>query len=105
MFYSFVIVCVLGGPCPLRVEDEIGPYKTAEECWLRGSTIIKDVASRFPLVTLQSVCSTKSPGLIFKKEKDKGKSGPDNSVLAPDPSSHRNNCSSSKTECFGTGAA
>ena len=89
----------------MQVEDEIGPYKTAEECWLRGSVIIKDVSLKFPLVSSQSICSTQPPSIIFKKEKDKGKSGTDNSVLAPDPSSDRNNCSSSETECFGTGAA
>jgi len=89
----------------MRVEDEIGPYKTAVECWLRGSAIVKDVSLKFPLVSFQSACSTEPPSIIFKKEKDKGKSGTDNSVLAPDPSSDRNNCSSSETECFGTGAA
>jgi len=89
----------------MRVDDEMGPYKTAQECWFRGSVIIKDVAFRFPLVRFQSACSTKPPSIIFKKEKDKGKSGPDNSVLAPDYSSDRNNRSSSQTELCGTGAA
>lgn len=71
MFYSFVIVCVLAGPCPIRVDDLRGPYVTSEECLLRSSVLIKEVALRYPVIKVEGVCIEVSPE--EKEEKDDSK--------------------------------
>ena len=79
----------------MRVDDTEGPYPTKEQCFVRGSAIIKDLATRFPLLNLQSGCATKPPHILFKDKERKEESGPNKPVLAPDCSSDRVNCSSS----------
>lgn len=68
MFYSFVVFCVLAGPCPMRVDDLRGPYATAEECFLRSSVLVKEVALRYPLIKVEGVCMEVSPEELFKEE-------------------------------------
>tara|TARA_R110002020_G_scaffold63805_5_gene169917 strand:+ start:1735 stop:1980 length:246 start_codon:yes stop_codon:yes gene_type:complete len=81
----------------MRVDDQEGPYVTKEECFLRSSVIIQDLSSKLPLLKVQSGCATQPPHILFKdkEKKEKEEIGPDNSVLAPDCSSNRFNCSSS----------
>jgi hypothetical protein len=74
MFYSFIVVCVLGGHCPMRIDDLRGPYDTLEECFVRNTVIIKDVAEKFPVLRIEGLCSKISPEKFFK-DKDKDKEG------------------------------
>ena len=71
MFHSFIVVCVLAGPCPMRVDDLRGPYVTAEECFLRSSVLIKEVSLRYPVLKVEGVCVETSPD--EKDEKDDSK--------------------------------
>ena len=79
----------------MRVDDQEGPYSTRQECFIRNAVMIKDLAGRLPLLNSQSGCADKPPTILFKDKERKEKSGPDNSILAPDCSSNRVNCSSS----------
>ena len=68
----------------MRVDDQEGPYSTRQECFIRNAVMIKDLAGRLPLLNSQSGCADKPPTILFKDKERKEKSGPDNSILAPD---------------------
>ena len=71
MFYSFVIICIFAQSCPTILQDEVGPYSSIEECYLRGASIIKASSNKFPLVSAVSNCTTEDPEKIEKELKKK----------------------------------
>ena len=98
MFYAFVIVCVLNGPCPLRVDDTLGPYKTKAACFLRGAELVAKTSIKFPVLSAQTGCSIEPICKLFDDCKEDGKKdgdGVDKPILAPDCRSDRSNCRSS----------
>ncbi len=50
MIYSFIIVCILNSPidCKVKYEDELGPYNTTAECYLRAADVIELITRKFP---------------------------------------------------------
>jgi hypothetical protein len=71
MFYSFVIICIFAQQCPTLLQDELGPYASVEECYLRGASIIQASSNKFPLVSAVSKCTTEDPDKIEKELKKK----------------------------------
>ena len=56
-------------PCPTLLQDELGPYVSIEECYLRGASIIKASSTRFPLMSAAANCTEKDPEELLKKKK------------------------------------
>ena len=73
MFYSIVILCIFTQPCPTILQDELGPYISIEECYLRGAHIIKVSSIKFPLVSAVSRCTTEDPEKSEKPKKPENK--------------------------------
>jgi len=71
MFYSIVVLCILAQPCPTLLQDELGPYTTVEECYIRGANIIQSSSNQFPLVSAVSKCTIEDPDKIEKELKKK----------------------------------
>ena len=61
MFKALVVMGSLVASSGGQLEDEKGPYKTAPECYYRTAQMIKDVATRIPVVFAIGVC-IKIPG-------------------------------------------
>ena len=61
MIYSFIIVCILNIPtnCPVKFEDELGPYNTEAECYLRGAEMIALISHKFPISVATASCVQK----------------------------------------------
>ncbi len=61
MIYSFIIVCILNSPteCPVKFEDELGPYNTTAECYLRGAEMIALISYKFPITAATANCVQK----------------------------------------------
>ncbi len=61
MIYSFIIVCILNSPidCPVKFEDELGPYNTTAECYLRGAEMIALISRKFPISAATANCVQK----------------------------------------------
>tara|TARA_R110000787_G_scaffold244162_3_gene350147 strand:- start:400 stop:603 length:204 start_codon:yes stop_codon:yes gene_type:complete len=51
------------------LQDELGPYASIEECYLRGAQIIKSSAIKFPILSSYSNCTLEDPSKQNKKEK------------------------------------
>ena len=66
MLYSFIIVCILNSPieCPVKFEDELGPYNTTAECYLRGAEMIALISHKFPISAATASC-------VLKQKQDK----------------------------------
>lgn len=60
-FYAFVVVCVIGGACPSFLTDQRGPYITKQECFERGSMMIRDMSNVALVVYSQAYCTTEDP--------------------------------------------
>jgi hypothetical protein len=78
MYYAFVFICAIASVCPMRVDDRLGPYQTAEECYLRGAQLIRDITILTPVIQASANCSPKAPAELFeddpkKKQKTKEK--------------------------------
>ena len=73
MFYSIVILCIFTHPCPTVLQDELGPYVSIEECYLRGANIIKASSVKFPLISAVSRCTIEDPEKLKDPEKPKNK--------------------------------
>ena len=71
MFYSFVIICIFAQSCPTILQDEVGPYSSIEECYLRGASIIQASSNKFPLRSAVANCTEKDPEELLKKKKFK----------------------------------
>ena len=59
MWYSIVIISAMGMPGLIQLDDNRGPYSDINQCYVRGSIMIKDVVStnKFPpIVNTQALC-------------------------------------------------
>ena len=71
MYYAFVFICAIASVCPMRVDDRLGPYKTAEECYIRGAELVRDITVLTPVVQASANCSPKSPKELFENDPKK----------------------------------
>ena len=59
MWYSIIIITILGMPGLIQLDDKRGPYSSVSECYMRGSVMIKEVVSsgKFPpILHTQALC-------------------------------------------------
>ena len=40
----------------MQVEDKLGPWKTTIQCFLRGTDIIREIATQTRIVSAQTLC-------------------------------------------------
>ena len=59
MWYSIVIFTAFGLPVLVQLYDKRGPYPVVQQCYIRGSEMIKDIVSsgKFPpIIHTQALC-------------------------------------------------
>ena len=73
MWYSIVIITAMGLPGLIQLDDKRGPYSSVNDCYIRGSIMIKEIVSsgKFPpILHTQALClDTKN----IKEEPEKPK--------------------------------
>ena len=60
-YLTVVMVCIANAMCPVQFDDtkgfHTGPLPVAlQQCYLRGAPMVKEIASRTPVLTAITVC-------------------------------------------------
>ena len=56
MFKAIVVIGSLAASNTGQLEDTKGPYNTAPECYYRTAQMIKETATRIPIVYAVGIC-------------------------------------------------
>ena len=77
-FIAVVIIMALGTP-PFQLDDTIKPtgYDTPDECWLRTSMMIREVAMRTSVTCPSGVCINNPLQPAREEPKKEGPKGPE----------------------------
>lgn len=61
MFKAIVLIWVIHSPNPVIIDDKLGPYTTALDCFHRGAVIIRSVVdiTYFAIAKAEAICLEK----------------------------------------------
>ena len=72
MFKTIVVILVLGQG-PVHLDDELGPYATKHECFMRGAAMLYFATTKMPVIYANVGCAEKAKEDDQDDGKDKEK--------------------------------